>query len=313
VPQLDEWGLRVYVEAPMGINVDLDFVPLEMMDPSRFKRKRLDVPYASQSPAQKLDIYLPDEGKGLFPVIVAIHGGAWALGNKRDMQLVSMLEGLKRGYAVVSVGYRLSDEAKFPAQIHDCKAAIRYLRANGAEYHMDGERIGVWGPSAGGHLSALVGTSAGVKELEDLSMGNASVSSSVLAVVDWCGPTESLLSMNEQLIESGIGVPNHSEEDSPGSILLGQKITEVPELVRFASPMSYVTPDIPYFLIQHGSEDPIVPVQQSELFAAEIERVAGADKVILEVLEGAGHCGDPAFETEDNIQRVLDFLDAHLK
>jgi len=302
----------------MGINVELDFVPLQMMDPSPFKRKRigirwLDVPYASQSPKQKLDIYLPEEGDGPFPVIVAIHGGAWALGNKRDMQLVPMLEGLKRSFAVVSVGYRLSDEALFPSQIYDCKAAIRYIRARGAEYSIDGDRIGVWGPSAGGHLASLVGTSAGVKELEDLSIGNPDVPSSVLAVVDRCGPTESFLTMDEELIESGAGVPNHSEENSPESRLLGHKITEVPDLVRFASPMTYITPDIPYFLIQHGSEDQIVPIQQSERFAAEIERVAGPDKVILDVLEGVSHHGDPAFETEGNIDRVLGFLEAHIK
>jgi acetyl esterase/lipase len=307
------WGLWVYMEATMGINVELDFVPLQMMDPSLFKRKWLDVPYASQSPTQKLDIYLPDEGEGPFPVVVAIHGGAWALGNKRDTQLVPMLEGLKRGFAVVSVGYRLSDEALFPSQIYDCKAAIRYIRARGAEYCIDGDRIGVWGPSAGGHLSALVGTSAGVRELEDLSMGNPDVPSSVLAVVDWCGPTESFLTMDEELTESGAGVPNHSEENSPESRLLGHKITEVLDLVRFASPMTYITPDIPYFLIQHGLEDQIVPIQQSERFAAEIEQVAGPDKVILDVLEGVGHHGDPAFETKENIDRVLGFLEAHIK
>jgi acetyl esterase/lipase len=297
----------------MGINVELDSIPQGTMDPSPFRRKWLDVPYATQSARQRLDIYLPDEGKGPFPVIVAIHGGAWALGSKRDMQIVPMLKGLERGYGVASVGYRLSDEAQFPAQIYDCKAAIRFLRANAADYDMDAGRVGVWGPSAGGHLAALVGTSAGVKELEDLSMGNPGVSSSVLAVVDWCGPTESFLTMDEELIESGAGVPEHSGENSPGSILLGRRITEVPELVRLASPMTYVTPDVPHFLIQHGLEDHIVPFQQSERFAAEIERVAGADKVILDVLEGVSHHGDPAFETDDNLKRVLDFLDSHLK
>jgi acetyl esterase/lipase len=301
------------MEAKLGINVELDFVPLEIMDPSPFRRKWLDMPYAGQSPRQKLDIYLPEEGEGPFPVVVVIHGGAWALGNKRDMQLAPMLEGLKQGFAVVSVGYRLSDEALFPSQIYDCKAAIRYIRALGAEYRIDGDRIGVWGPSAGGHLSALVGASAGVRELEDLSMGNPGMPSSVLAVVDWCGPTESFLAMDEELIESGVGVPNHSEESSPESRLLGRKITEVPELVRFASPMTYITPDIPYFLIQHGSEDQIVPIQQSERFAAEIERVAGPDKVILDVLAGVGHHGDPAFVTKGNIGRVLGFLEAHIK
>jgi acetyl esterase/lipase len=277
------------------------FVPRPMLDTSQFERKWLDVPYAFQSRKQKVDIYLPAEGDGPFPVIAGIHGGAWQMGDKRDGQLVPMLEGLKRGYAVVSVGYRLSSDALFPSQIHDCKAAIRYVRANAARYHLDDQRIGVWGPSAGGHLAALIGTSAGVEELEDLSMGSFDVSSQVLAVVDWCGPAESFLRMDEELIESGIGVPDHSEADSPESRLLGRKITEVPELVRFASPMTYITTDVPHFLIQHGSQDPVVPVQQSERFAAAIEGVAGAGKVILEVFEGVGHHGDPVFETEDNV------------
>ena len=145
--------------------------PPPLMDTSIYKRKWLDVPYAHQSPNQRLDIYLPDEGEGPFPVIAVIHGGAFMMGDKRDVQQLPMLEGLKRGYAVVCIEYRLSGEAIFPAQIFDCKAAIRFIRANAHKYGFDPRRIAAWGGSAGGHLSSLVGTSAGVKDLEDLSMG----------------------------------------------------------------------------------------------------------------------------------------------
>ena len=284
-----------------------------MMDTSHFKRKWLDVPYADQSPTQKLDIYLPDEGDGPFPVIMVLHGGAWLFGDKGDAQQVPMLKGLKRGYAVVCVNYRLSGEAQFPSQIYDCKAAVRFIKANAKKYHFNGGKIAVWGASAGAHLCALVGTSAQVKELEDLEMGNAGVSCRVQAIVDWCGPTESFLKMDEEFIESGMGVPDHSEEISPESKLLGKKITEVPERVKFASPMTYITADVPPFLIQHGALDAVVPVQQSVNFAAELGRIAGKEKVTLEVLKGIGHHGDPGFETEENVQRVLDFLDIHLK
>jgi acetyl esterase/lipase len=286
--------------------------PPPMMDTSVYKRKWLDVPYALQSPNQRVDIYLPDEGKGPFPVIAVIHGGAFMMGDKRDVQQLPMLEGLKRGYAVVCIEYRLSGEAIFPAQIYDCKAAIRFLRANAQKYGFDAKRIAAWGGSAGGHLSSLVGTSAGVKDLEDLSMGFPAEDCSVQAVVDWYGPTEDFLKMDEELQTSGCGVPDHSAPESPESLLLGSLITEVPELVRRASPMTYVSAHTPPFLIQHGLLDQLVPVQQSIHFAEAIEKAAGKDRVTLELFPGVYHA-DPAFETPQNTSRVLDFLDSVLK
>lgn len=289
------------------------FLPPPMMDTRHIKRKWLDVPYAYQSPAQKLDIYLPDKGDGPFPVIVDIHGGAWMFGDKGDALNLPFLKGLQHDFAVVCVNYRLSGEAIFPAQIYDCKAAIRFLKANASKYRLDGRRISAWGASAGGHLVALLGTSAGVSELEDLSMGNPDETSDVQAVVDWCGPAENFLMMDEEFKESGIGVPDHAREDSPESRLLGRKITEVPELVKFASPITYIRPELPHFLIQHGGNDPIVPVQQSIRFAAALEEVAGKDRVTLDVLEGVEHHGDPGFETEENLKRVFHFLETHLR
>src|SRR5512136_1476982 len=156
-------------------------------DTSHIKRKFLDVSYAPLSPTQKLDIYLPDEDEGPFPVIMAFHGGAFMGCDKADMQVMPMLEGLKRGYAVVAINYRLSGEAKFPALVHDAKAAIRWIRANAAHYHLDPKRIAAWGGSAGGYLASMLGTSAGVPELEDLRMGNPDHPSHVQAVVSWYG------------------------------------------------------------------------------------------------------------------------------
>jgi acetyl esterase/lipase len=283
-----------------------------MLDTSVYKRKWLDVCYAHQSTNQRLDIYLPDEGEGLFPVIAVIHGGAFMMGDKRDVQQLPMLEGLKRDYAVVCIEYRLSGEAIFPAQIHDCKAAIRFIRENAQKYRFDPRRIAAWGGSAGGHLSSLVGTSAGVKDLEDLSMGFPSEECSVQAVVDWYGPTENFLKMDEEFEASGCGVPDHSAPESPESMLLGRLITEVPELVRKASPMTYVSAKTPPFLIQHGLQDQLVPVQQSIHFAEAIEKAAGKERVVLELLPGVYHA-DPAFETPQNTKRVLDFLDSVLK
>lgn len=141
-------------------------------DTSHVKRKYLDIPNATLSPLQKLDVYLPDEGNGPFPVIVSIHGGAFMGCDKADEQILPMLEGLKRGYAVVALNYRLSWEATFPALVHDVKSAVRWIRANGGHYHFDPDRIAAWGGSAGAYLASRLGTPAGVSELEDLSLGN---------------------------------------------------------------------------------------------------------------------------------------------
>jgi acetyl esterase/lipase len=271
----------------------------------------VDLAYASQSPAQKLDLYLPETGDGPFPVIISIHGGAFLGGDKADGQLIPMLKGLERGYAVVSVNYRLSGEAKFPAQIYDIKAAIRWLRANAQAYKLDSARIAVWGGSAGGHLSAMAGTSGGVAALEDLSQGNPGVSSRVQAVVDWFGPID-FLQMDPQFVESGKGKPDHSEASSPESKLLGAQITSIPEKVKEASPATYISSDDPPMFIQHGTIDRLIPTEQSILFAEQLTQALGAENVTLLLLEGADH-GGPQFDAASNVKIVLDFLDAHLK
>ena len=276
------------------------------------KRKHLDIPYAHLSPTQKLDIYLPDKGKGPFPVIVSIHGGAFMGGDKSDGQVNPMLEGLKRGYAVVAVNYRLSWEAHFPALVHDVKAAVRWIRANAARYLFDKGKIASWGRSAGGYLSTMLGTSTEVKALEDLDLGNPDQPCDVQAVVDWFGPTN-FLTMDEFLTESGIppeAGKEHNGVNSPESLLLGEQITKIPDLVKVA-PETYTTPAAPPFFIQHGTRDATVPVQHSTNLAAKLGQTIGEDNVILELFEGADH-EDPRFETPENVQKVLTFLDRTL-
>ena len=275
------------------------------------KRKWLNISYATISPAQKLDIYLPKKGNGPFRVIISIHGGAFMFGDKADEQVNPMLEGLKHGYAVVSINYRLSGEALFPKNINDVKAAIRWVKANAVSYKMDPNKIAVWGGSAGGNLAALAGTSADVKQLEDLSLGNANQSSRIQAVVDWFGPTNFLL-MDEQLKETGNGKPDHSDANSPESKLLGQKITAIPSKVQLANPETYISKDDPPFLIEHGTKDQLVPTQQSVNFAARLTTVLGKKKVTIHLLEGARH-GGPQFETKENLELVFRFLNAVLK
>lgn len=298
-------------------NPDTHYAIGELHPPANtdhIERKYLDIPYSNISQAQKLDIYLPDEGVSLSPVILSIHGGAFMGCDKSDAQVMPMLEGLKRGYAVVALNYRLSWEALFPALVQDVKAAVRWVRANAWEYQFDTQRIAAWGGSAGGYLSSMLGTTAEIPELEDLSLGNPGQPSNVQAVVDWFGPTN-FLKMDEQLSLSGLLPPpglRHSEENSPESLLLGDIITKIPKIVAAANPESYIRSTAPPFLIQHGTKDPVVPVQQSIEFAEKLRRVLGEDKVVLDLLEGAEHA-DEKFETSANVTRVLDFLDSRLK
>jgi acetyl esterase/lipase len=291
--------------------IDESSIRIPAADISHIRRKWLDMPYADRSPAQQLDIYLPDEGDGPFPIILHIHGGGFAIGDKRDMHLTPLLQGLRRGYAVVSVNYRLSGEAIFPAGLQDIKAAIRWLRAHAGQYRLDGARIAAWGGSSGGYYAAMVGLTANVPELDDPSLGHPDYPCSVQAVVDWFGPTD-FLKMDEQLAENGLGPCDHSEADSPESRFLGAKITAIPERVRMASPLTYVHPDIPPILIQHGRRDHLVPVQQSMDFVRKLEQCVSRDRFEFDILEDADHA-DPLFETEENMNRVFTFIDRRLR
>ncbi|MCP4104151.1 MAG: alpha/beta hydrolase [Desulfobacteraceae bacterium] len=281
------------------------------VDTSHIKRKWTDIPYAAISEAQKLDIYLPDEENGPFPVVMYIHGGAFMLGDKTTPSLKMVLNGLNRGYAVVSVNYRLSGEAVWPACVLDVKAAVRWLRANAKQYKLNPEKIAVWGTSAGGHLAAMLGTSGGIPEFTDSRLGNTEQPDHVQAVADWFGPIN-FLTMTEQFRQSGISDTDTSAADSPESKLMGRKITEIPGKVRKANPETYITPDDPPFFILHGIADKLIPVQQSEEFAAKLRQVLGKEKVFLERVEGLGH-GALRAGTSENTRKTFEFLDKNLK
>ncbi|MGK7377350.1 alpha/beta hydrolase fold domain-containing protein [Planococcus sp. 1R117A] len=285
----------------------------ETVDTSFIENKYLDLDYGSNSEAQKLDIYLPNEGEGPFPVIVAIHGGGFREGDKTGADLTAMIEGVNRGYAVVAVNYRLSREAFFPAAISDVKAAIRYVKANAEEYNVNPEKVAAWGGSAGAHLAALIGTTGDDGSLNGKNTENINFSSEVQAVVDWYGQID-FLKIDEQFAESGITskLGSRSTADSPESKYMGRNILEKTEEVKKANPESYITENDPAFLIQHGTADPNVPVQQSIDFAGKLADVLGKNKVELTLFEGAVHGGEP-FESEENLEEVFNFLDRALK
>ena len=246
----------------------------------------LDLPYVTNGhPRQKLDLYLPQDEKNA-PLIVWVHGGAWRAGSKEnDVPLAYVAT----GYAVASINYRLSQHAIFPAQIEDCKAAIRWLRAHAQQFNLDPNHFGAWGSSAGGHLVALLGVTGNVQAFD---VGeNLHVSSQVQAVVDYFGPTDFSQMDNHRLPDGMI----HNTPDSPESMLIGGDIQTHPDRVAQVNPITYLTKAgvdqfaLPPFLIVHGDQDPIVPWHQSQLL--EVALKSANASVALYTVKGGGHGG----------------------
>jgi acetyl esterase/lipase len=261
-----------------------------------------DLAYVTNGhPRQKLDLYVPSARERL-PLIVWIHGGAFRMGSKEGLEFdAPPLEYLDRGYAIASLNYRLSQHALFPAQIEDCKAAVRWLRAHAQQFQLDPNRFGSWGPSAGGHLAAMLGTAGGVAEFE---VGeHLDISSRVQAVVDYFGPTD-FLQMDAHRPPDGM---IHDTADSPESQLVGGAIQEHPDWVARANPVTYVASDAPPFLIVHGDRDPLVPHHQSVLLDAAL-RQAGVP-VTFYTVAGAGHGG---FTDPRVAELTQAFLQQHL-
>ena len=266
-----------------------------------------DIEYARVgNKSLKLDLYLP-EGQGPFPLIIWVHGGGWTSGDKSLSAESPQFRQTTRGYAVASINYRLSQEAKFPAQIEDCKAAVRWLRAHATQYNLDPSRIAAWGSSAGGHLAALMGTSAGVSDLEG-DEGNLDYPSRVQAVVDWFGPID-LLKMSGDSLSFPCNLIDHNSVFSPESLLIGCAIQTCPDKTERANPLNYVSADDPAFLIMHGTDDCLVgPTQSQRLYNA---LTAAGIEAGLKFIEGAGH-GGSEFDNPENRKLVDDFLDQHL-
>ena len=237
------------------------------------------------------------------PVIVMIHGGGWMGGDRSD-QIKSMTAYAAEGYFCASVGYRLSQVAIFPAQIHDCKCAIRYLRSHAKEYNLDPDRIGAVGWSAGGHLVALLGTSGGVRELEG-DGGWPGVDSRVQAVCDYFGPADFPAWASDPGFASwGMDAKNALYK------LFGGPIPDRLELARQASPVTWVGKGAPPFLIIHGTADDIVPFRQSELLRDALKK-AGVP-VELVTIAGAAH-GDGKFWEGKPWEKEAVFFEKHLK
>lgn len=267
------------------------------------KRQYPLVRYASKTIYELMDIYLPDEGEGPFPAVIDIHGGGYFYGSRASVRMEPVLNLIHRGYAVVTLDYTLSPYGKFPLQVQEVKAAVRYLRAHAREYLIDSDRIGLWGLSAGAHLAVLAAVSGGVKELDDPDMGNGDFSSEVQAVVDLYGPVD---------LTIGDVAGNEDPSLTMSALFLGKPLSQVPELVRLANPCSHIKDGIPAFFIQHGDSDHLVSVQNSYLLYEQIVKAGGADRVYFEVVKGADHA-DPLFRTDENNRKIYEFLDQYLR
>lgn len=232
--------------------------------------------------ANWVDVYLPQETvETPRPLVVWIHGGGWMMGDKSRCPATDLV---RHGFLVASINYRLSEQEVFPAQIFDCKGAIRALRSHAEKYGIDPSRIGVWGASAGGHLAALLGTTGGVKQLEGNVGGNLDQSSKVEAVCDWFGPTD--MSVIGQEADALNPYKLHPEV-SPCALLFGGLAQVTAQKLAMANPIAFVKGGEPPFLIMHGDMDHLVPLAQSALLAAALR--AHGDSCDFRVVPGAGH------------------------
>ncbi|GAB3263928.1 alpha/beta hydrolase [Kineosporia babensis] len=306
--------------------------------PADVYTRHIDLSYAENvGRGHLLDLYVPSVGEGPFPVVLFQAGSAFGSDDTKstssELSGATTAEGLAdrwapHGYAVVGVNVRSSDQAKFPAQVHDIKAAIRWLRAHAGEYNLDKSRFAAMGTSSGGWGAVMAGVSAGSDFLEG-DLGNASESSAVQAVIDLFGPTD-FLSMDEHRIRGG---QKHNPASSPESQLMGFAIQSDPKATRRANPTTYVTSSAPPIWIAHGSTDALVPYNQSQLLFAAYNN-AGAPATFT-LVQDVGHTdaylsgADPApsvvVHTSRNGQvsrsdspaptfdALLAFLDQHLQ
>mgnify|MGYP001574400770 CR=1 FL=1 len=286
-----------HISAPLPVNT-------EPLPTDQLGTVDKDITYCTiDGVALKMDVYYPETGEAPFAAAVYVHGGGWNNGDKDgDRPLQAWQPELsKRGIAVFAVNYRLAQEYKFPTMIEDVKCAVRSIRANAAAYHIDPNRIAAFGGSAGGHLVSLLGTTDASADFDDVGEYQ-DVSSRVIAVVNMYGPTDLRVpnaGTTQQAIENTFATSSYSE-------------------MGFASPITYVTPDDPPFLLLHGEKDTVVPITQSESFEKALQ-AAGVEVEFVRVKEAA-HSFSKATKgvaTDPTIPEIAvimaDWLAEHLK
>ncbi|MDQ0675170.1 acetyl esterase/lipase [Pseudarthrobacter siccitolerans] len=255
----------------------------------------------------KMDIWLPRQATAPVPLVVWVHGGAFQLGDRRELPPTFAPNSVFRllneaGIACATADYRHCLEAPFPAQLHDLKAAVRYLREFAEGLGVDPERFGAWGESAGGHLVALLGLTGGREDLHG-GLGAQAHSSGISAVVDFYG-VSSLVDIPPMNTPDGLLPPALTAAVPAGMSLQPEYMlvggSDDPALLAAASPVSYVTADAAPFLLIHGDSDGLVPHSQTDLLAAALA-TAGVEHEVV-TIKGGDHC---FFGAEDQLDAIL--------
>jgi acetyl esterase/lipase len=258
---------------------------------------------------QMLDIYIPSGITTPTATIIHIHGGAFLMGSKGVSEQPSFQTFFNNGYICADINYRLSSDTLWPAQVHDCKAAIRFLKTHALQYNIDTCKIGVIGESAGGYLVAMLGTTGDVASLEGLHLGNTNATSRVQAVVDLFGPIN-FLTMDAEALALGF-VINTNSASSPESKLMGAPVQTIPELVTQANPTTYISADDARFFISAGSADQNIPYTQGQNFNNALSPVLGSTSTSFELMAGAGH-GGSFWHTTAQDAKYLEFYNTSL-
>ncbi|MBQ8831346.1 MAG: alpha/beta hydrolase [Oscillospiraceae bacterium] len=286
----------------------------DMVDISKITRKWLDVPYSDVSPSQVLDIYLPEEGEGPFPTYIFIHGGAFFAGDKQDVQFLLAVEGVNRGYAVVSIEYRKAFESKAPNALYDVKSAIRFLRKNAAKYNLDPEKFALGGDSAGAYYAVFAAATSKIKAFDGPSPVLSEVSGDVQAVVAQCGCYDLLCLTPPPDVEEALLNSPEPPVIPPNlmTIFVGVNLHKIPDVAVLLNPLTYITEDFPPTLVQVGRNDSIVPCTESENLAEKLKSCGV--QVLFELNDGWDHCAlnhilTPDWFRQANYDRVFGFLD----
>lgn len=297
------------------------------------KKGYFDVAYGHDSEMQKLDIWLPETNAAESPFIFIIHGGGFMALDKRDCEMAHAIkESIKRGFGVVSLNYRMTQEVKFPEPVRDIKQAIRFIKVHGHEYKLNTDKMMVWGGSAGGYLTLMAALFSDDSYFDNPNDVNKAVSFTIDGAVAWYPITEFATLDHQLQINSLINkylrkeildqhecyvnampeseenaFPYHALPDSAGSILLGENCCVDNEWTRLASPIHRIKKTMPRIFIQHGSGDEIVPMQQSIDFALKANELCREERVICEIVPHAIH-GSMLFETKENYDKIFAFI-----
>lgn len=270
--------------------------PKARIDLDQFWKVEQNLPYtlSEDSPRQQLNIIYPFEGEPPYRTIVHFHGGNWQSGSREAAANAPAYQAIYQGYALVDVGYRLADEAHWPAQLHDAKAAIRYLRANADKYELNAERIVVMGSGSGGHLAQMLAATNGDAVAEDPSMGHDDQSSGVQGVVSWAGASD---------------ITAMAPAGQPAADALMGYSAYQSDLALEASPVAHIHKEYPPLFLVHGTNDRVIPFDQSARMAIRVNAGTGKPTARLKLLAGAGH---QALGTEEVVIESLDFVDGIL-